>query len=240
MRRLAEATYGPHCTSASALGDSARPQEPQHIAARRVILEDAQAGPSPLLLRYYHVPSSATAKPGDARSAVAARPHPRRRRHLAALPPSGAGEEARGPGRCRLPGPARDSGRLSLLALAAPETAIGQLEQAFDASIADVVANGVTDEELAGAKRAVEVEHIYESDNTEMLARRIGEAVTIGRSLDDIEAEPARLARVTLQDIRRVAREQLVIQRTVTGIVRRPADTDVAASASRVKSAQGN
>jgi zinc protease len=66
VRSLAQATYGLIKPSA-ALAPHIRPKEPEPVAARRVRLEDPRAG-TITLLRYYHVPSYPSARPGDAES----------------------------------------------------------------------------------------------------------------------------------------------------------------------------
>ena len=64
VRSLAAATYG-RLQAKADIKPRQRPSEPEAIARRTVMLEDARAG-APLVLRTYHVPGFASAKPGDA------------------------------------------------------------------------------------------------------------------------------------------------------------------------------
>ena len=64
VKRLAEATYG-KIPANPEVETRSRPQEPPHIAARRLTLKDPRAG-NASFHRYYIVPSYVTAKPGEA------------------------------------------------------------------------------------------------------------------------------------------------------------------------------
>ena len=79
------------------------------------------------------------------------------------------------------------------------------MEAELDAIIADVRENGVTQEELDRAKSALEAQRVFESDNQTALANRYGQGVALGRSIADIDAVPARIQAVTLDDIKQAA-----------------------------------
>jgi len=66
VKALAEETYG-KVPANPEVGARKRPQEPAHIATRRLVLKDARAG-NASLHRYYVAPSYTTAKPGEAES----------------------------------------------------------------------------------------------------------------------------------------------------------------------------
>ena len=233
VRSMAEATYG-RIKTKSGLKPRLRPREPDGIAQRTVTLEDARAG-APLVLRSYHVPAIASAKPGDAEALsllgrILGGDDTSRlyraivlERKLAVQ--SGADYQGGG----------LDSGRLSLLALAAKDKTPQQLEQAIDDVVARVVAEGATAEELDRAKQAIEVETVFASDSQERLARRYGEALATGRSVADVEAVPGRVAAVTLADIKRVAATYLVARQAVTGVLVRPPAAAMAASTPAAK-----
>ena len=220
VRSLAEATYG-RKTKNAGVKPRLRPSEPEPIAARAVRLEDARAQ-APIVLRTYHVPSFASAKPGEAETlALLARilggddtSRLYRRLVVESKLAVQAGADYQGGG--------FDSGRLSLLALAAKDVTPAQIEQAIDSVAARLVAEGPADAELVRGKRALEADRVFESDNQEKLARRYGEALAVGRTVADVEAVAARIDAVTAADIKRVAGEFLISRRSVTGTLLQP------------------
>lgn len=220
VRPLAEQIYGAIARDPGVL-ERERAREPDHIAERTLMLEDERAGATPLLLRYYHVPSASALPPGDAEALQllvrilggddTSRLYRGLVGEMKTAVQAGADYQTQG----------RDSGRISLLALAAPGTDSVALGRALDDVVAGLLQHGVTAVELQRAKQAAEADHVFEADNVEALARRIGEAITNGRSTAAILETPKRLAAVTADDIQRVAREHLVRQRSVTGIQQR-------------------
>lgn len=220
VRGLAEATYGRNKPN-PAVRPRQRPSEPEPIAVRALRLEDDRAG-APLMLRYYHVPSFASAKAGDAEAlSLLARilggddtSRLYRKLVLDKKLAVQAGADYQGGG--------LDSGRLTLLALAGNDRPSGEMESAVDDVVAALVSSGVAEDELDRAKLALEADRVFETDNQEKLARRYGEALTHGRSLTDIEAVAQRTDAVTASDIKRVAAEYLALRRSVTGTLVRP------------------
>ena len=116
-----------------------------------------------------------------------------------------------------------DGGRMALLAVAAGDQTSAIIEQGIDHVVAKVARDGVDADELTRAKRALEAEHVFETDDQEKRARRYGEALTTGRSLADFEATPARIAAITAGDVQRIAAAYLEARRSVTGVLARPA-----------------
>ncbi|NJO32370.1 MAG: insulinase family protein [Rhodospirillales bacterium] len=232
VRSLAEATYGQNKPNL-AVAPRARPSEPPPLATRWLRVEDGRIG-APIVLRYYLVPSFRAAKPGDAEAlALLARilggdDTSRLYRRLVLEKKIAAQSGA------DYQGSAMDSGRVVLLGLASKELPTHEIEAAFDEIIAEVRVSGVTHEELDRAKLALEAARVFDVDNQEKFARRIGEAVTIGRAIEDIEAEAQRVEAVTLDDIKRIAAAYLVPERSVTGAMVRPgAKPKIATSAPR-------
>ena len=114
-------------------------------------------------------------------------------------------------------GAARDSGKVSLYAVSSDGIDIGKVEQGIDAVIEEMKTGGVTEAELDRAKKALLAEYVYESDNQTSLARRYGWSLTVGRTLKDIEDWPARISKVTVDDVKKVAAKYLDIRHSVTG-----------------------
>ena len=108
-------------------------------------------------------------------------------------------------------------GKIAVYAIPADGVSLETVEKAIDEVLADIIENGVTEAELARAKKAYLAEYVYESDNQATLARRYGWGLVVGRTVEDIEAWPERIAKVTLDDIKMVARRYLDPRRSVTG-----------------------
>jgi zinc protease len=79
------------------------------------------------------------------------------------------------------------------------------------------VKNGVTEAELARAKRSYLADYVYESDNQATLARRYGWNLAIGRTVADVEGWPEAISKVTADDVKKVAAEYLNLKASVTG-----------------------
>ena len=220
VRQLAEKSYGRNERSA-AIKPRMRPSEPEQIAPRRITLEDQRAG-EPLVLRYYHAPSFQSGAREAAPVTVLARimggdDTSRLYRRLVvetklAVQAGADHQNAQ-----------RDSGRIALLALAAKGRAMQEIEAAIDAVIAEIRKDGVTEEELRRAKRGLEADHVFETDNQEKRARRYGDGLTAGRSLAEVEGDQALLQAVSVGDVRRAAETYLDLRRSVTGLLVKPA-----------------
>ena len=69
------------------------------------------------------------------------------------------------------------------------------------AEIARVLADGVTESELARTRQRLLAESIYARDSLGGAARVFGAALTCGEAVGDVEAWPARIAAVTLEQV---------------------------------------
>jgi zinc protease len=216
VRPLAEATYGRNRAN-KAVGRATRLKEPPAVSARRVRLEDARTG-APLLLRYYLVPTYTSGKPGEAESLellswiIGGDDTSRMYRRLVdtnAAATAGTNYEST----------ILDRGRLAVVVLPIPGGSMEKAEAEIDAIIAEVRDKGVTQEELDKAKFALEAQRVFDLDNQSTLANRYGQAIALGRTVADIEALPARMQAITVDDIKRVAAAHLVPQLSVTGVL---------------------
>jgi len=219
VRTLALATYGRNKAGA-ALPPRARPKEPGSIAARRVHMQDARVG-AQLLLRYYHVPSYSSGRPGDAESIellawiVGGDDTSRMYQRLVSTKlASTAGTDYTANG--------LDSGRLSFVVIPSDGVTIEKVEAELDAILAEVREKGVKQEELDRAKSTLEARRVFESDNQMTLARRYGEGVALGRSIAELDGLLARIQALGVDDIKRAAAEFLTAQRSVTGVLTPP------------------
>ncbi|HEY1361539.1 MAG TPA: pitrilysin family protein [Xanthobacteraceae bacterium] len=215
VRALAQETYAqvPRITESK---PRLRPQEPTQEAARTVTLADPRVT-QPSLSRYYLVPSSTTAKPGESEALDV----------LAHILGRGSN--------CRLyqtlvvdkriavnagasyDGTALDTTRMTLFASPKPGTSLDELEAAVDAVLAQLVDNGVAGEELDRAKSRMIADAIYANDNQRTMAQWYGAALTSGATVDDIRAWPDRIRQVTADAVQDAARRWLDKRRSVTG-----------------------
>jgi zinc protease len=216
VRKLAEETFGKVAPS-GAVNGRVRPREPAHFAPVKVTLEDARAGRT-TVQRFYLAPSYASAKPGEAEAldllmrvaAVGSISTIYKQLVIEDKKAANAG------------GWYSDSGldsRLGFYAIAAENVSAEDLEKAIDGVIEDLRANGVTQEELDRARASYLAEFVYTADSVSLLARHYGSRLAMGMTLEDVEEWPDRLKRVTLDDIRAVARKYLVDKNSVTGIL---------------------
>jgi zinc protease len=216
VRKLAEATYGKIPANPDVNPVRKRPSEPPPIAARRLELKDPRAG-NYSMQRYYITPSYVTAKPGEAEaldllmkiagSGTTSRIYKKLVVELKLA--SSAGGDYSGSG--------LDSGNISLYGVAADGVALPKVEAAIDDVLADIVKNGVTDAELARAKRSYLADYVYDSDNQATLARRYGWNLAVGRTVADVEGWPDAISKVTTDDVKKVAGKYLNLRASVTG-----------------------
>ena len=216
VRPLAEATYGKVPANPAVSPERARPQDPPYLAARRVEYKDPRAGKASLH-RYYVVPSYTTAKPGEAEALdlmvkIAADGATSRLYKTLVVEKriaSSAGGSYSGSG--------LDSGTIGLYAIAADGSGLPAIEAAMDAVLKDIRDDGLTAAELERARSNYLAEYVYDIDNQATLARRYGWGLAVGRTVAQIEGWPEAIAKVTLDDVRSVARTYLDPRRSVTG-----------------------
>ena len=75
----------------------------------------------------------------------------------------------------------------------------------------------MTEFELERAKRQFIAEFVYESDSQATLARRYGEGLALGMTIEKINSWPTAIGKVTLADVKQVAAKYFDIRRSVTG-----------------------
>jgi zinc protease len=214
VSRLAEATYGKMAANAQ-VETRVRPQEPPHICARRVMLKAARAG-NASFHRSYVVPSYSTARPGEAEALDVL---------MMILGDGGVGrlyrklvldDKVAAMVRGGYSGGGLDSGTIELQAVPAGREH-DRVEAAVDQVIEEVCRNGVTELEVERAKKLLRARYVYQSDEQEKLAQRYGWALALGRTIEQVEAWPAAIAKVTAEDVKKVAGAHLHPCRSATG-----------------------
>jgi zinc protease len=114
-------------------------------------------------------------------------------------------------------GTAIDATRFGVWASPRPGVSLEDLEQALDAVIAEIAANGVGGEELARAKTQLIANTIYAQDSQVTLARIYGASLAVGLSIDHVKGWPERVRAVTAEQVRAAAQRHLDLRRAVTG-----------------------
>ena len=128
----------------------------------------------------------------------------------------------------------RDAGMFYASAGARPGVSLEDVESAFMAEIDRVATDGVTAEEVARAKRQMEVAMINRFATNHSLASRIGrEIVAFGR-VRPLDERIAAIRAVTPEDVQRVVATYLTpSSRSVVRVLPPPAGPDAAASAEK-------
>jgi zinc protease len=98
-----------------------------------------------------------------------------------------------------------------------PGVTLTQLEAETDAIVVEVIAKGVTAEELERAKTRLIADAVYALDNQASMARWYGTALTTGASVNDVKNWPDRIRAVTAEQVQDAARQWLDKRRSVTG-----------------------
>jgi zinc protease len=112
-----------------------------------------------------------------------------------------------------------DYGTFGLYAAPNAGIALEDVEKGVDAVLADLVAKGVTPEELEQSRNSVIAGATYLLDSQEALARIFGTALATGQSIADIMNWERDLAQVTVEDVNTAARAALDARASVTGIL---------------------
>ena len=217
VRTLAEKHYGP-IKSMPSIKPRQRESEPPHQAARRVVLRDARVD-SPRYRRMYLAPSYRTAEPGEGPALEV----------LAQI--LGGGTTSRLYRQLVVEqkvailagswfsGDFLDSGSFGLYGAPVPGTDVEALEAALDKAVDDLIADGVSAEELEDAKKLLIADTIYAIDSQSTLARIFGVALTSGQTVKDVQEWPERIEKVTAEQVQAVAKKYLRVERSVTGVL---------------------
>ena len=114
-------------------------------------------------------------------------------------------------------GTALDATQFGMYGSPKPGVTLEQLENAIDAVIDDVIAKGVTAEEVDLAKNRLIADAIYAQDNQATMARWYGAALTTGSTVESVQSWPDRIRAVTADAVNTAAKVWLDKHRSVTG-----------------------
>lgn len=223
VRTLAEQTYGKLEGRGTRLARE-RPQEPPVLVERRVILKDARVR-QPTLQQAYLVPSYTNAKPGEAEALdllseiVGGGSTSRLYRALVIDKKVAASVGS------WYQSTALDATRFGFYGSPSDGVALEDLETEIETVVADIVENGVTQEDVDRTRNALLADVIYAQDSQVSLARAFGAGLSSGATIKDIQEWPRDIMSVTPEDIQAVARKYLNPDLATTGYLL-PADEE--------------
>ncbi len=212
---LAKKHYGVLKNTANP-GPRVRTQEPEPIAARRVIMRDKRVA-SPYVTRMYLAPSFLRAKKSEAEAldlladVLGGGSTSRLYKQFVIKDKSAVSVGV------WYSGSNMDSGTFGIYAVPLPGGDLATLEKKIDAFITETLKTGITQKELDRSRRVMKAETVYTLDSQASLANVFGRALVGGRSVEHILSYPDRLDAVTLDDIKNAAAKVLKIERSVTG-----------------------
>ncbi len=214
VRALAETYYGP--LQPSGRPPEARPQEPPQLAARRLEMRDARVR-QPFVRRIYLAPSYDPSNPREAAalsilSDVLGDGITSRLAQALQLDQKVAIDTGSSYSPAR-----RDRTGFSIYGVPAPGQDLATVEAAMDAVLAELVADGPTEEELARVKRLNRAARIFAQDSLSSQANLYGGALAVGRTVASVQNWPAVMEAVTAEEVRRVAEKYLTLEYSVTG-----------------------
>ncbi|SNS93891.1 M16 family metallopeptidase [Tropicimonas sediminicola] len=222
VRALAETHFGPIPANPE-LGERARPAEPPQRAERRLSYEDPRVA-QPYVMRSYLAPER---DPGAQEDAAALT-------FLAELlGGSGAtslmGRKLEFEEKTALytaafyDGISLDDTTFSLIVMPVPGRSLEEAEADMDRMIATFLEEGVDVAAFERLKTQLMADEVYRKDNLQRLARRYGEGLTSGLTVEDVQAWPEILQSVTAEDVMAAAERVFDRRNAVTGYLERPA-----------------
>ena len=96
---------------------------------------------------------------------------------------------------------------------------VDDVEAALNAEISKVVKQGVTETEVDDARRQLVAEAVFARDGFSTGARVLGAALAVGQSIEDVEAWPDRISKVTAEAVNEAARAVFNEKQSVTAIL---------------------
>ena len=214
--RLAVKHYG-GLEANPAITERVRPQEPPHLAPRRLILEDERVS-NPYVIRRY---LAAERNSGDQRPAAA----------LSLLSALMAGDGVNSYLKQKLEieqeiaiytdafytSTVLDRQSFGFVVMPKNPAQLEEAEAALDAALEEFINGRVDEKQLARIKKSLHASRIYEQDSVQSVARRIGNELIIGLSLQDIEEWPDILQKITPEEIIEAAVQLIEPKNSVTG-----------------------
>lgn len=216
VRRLAEKYYGP--IPKGDVPPRTRPQEPEQLAARRVVLESPRVR-QPTWTKTFLTPAYESGErdgshPLQVLGQVLGNGATSRLYRTLVVEKKIAVSAGAWYLASRL-----DNGEFSISGSPKPGVDMATFEESVLAEIAKVREKGVTAEELELAKKSLLASAIYARDSLRTAPNVIGQALATGRTIEDVEQWPDRIRAVSVEQVNRVAREILKDEASVTSVL---------------------
>ena len=216
VRAMAETHYGA-IPASPLIQPRERVAEPPQIAERRMTLADPRVS-EPYITRTYLAPER---DPGDQKTAAALT-------ILAELLGGNGTTSVLARGlqfdqqkavytAAFYDGSSVDDTTFGLGVVPTPDTALQAAEEAMNAAIATFLTEGPDADAFARIKTQIKAADIYARDDAEGLARRYGEGLATGLTVEDIKAWPQVLDSVTKEDVMAAAKLVFDRDKAVTG-----------------------
>lgn len=233
VRPLAERYYGVLPAREGAVTERRRPLEPEPVAERRIDMRDARIG-QPVVQVAYLAPSYTLNDDPRLAPALDVLSHylgdgstSRLYRHFVIEQRTAAAMGA------FYQGSALDHGTFYLFGYPAEGVSLESLEADLMAELNRFLEEGISEDELARAKRNLVAQTVFAQDSQSALARIFGSSLAVGEGLAEVQQWPTRIGAVTVDDVMEAARLVLQPQRAVIGF-QRPATTPDAPPAAAV------
>ncbi|MVA99566.1 insulinase family protein [Nitratireductor sp. CAU 1489] len=215
VRTLAEQTYG-MVARGPALPPRLRPREPEQNTRRTVTLNDPRVS-QPSFRKAWVMPSYATGASGEAEAldllSEILGGGVRSRAYEALVVEQGIASSVG----AYYQSDALDDTSFEIYGRPRGGATIAEVEKALDAEIARIAEEGVSEDELAAAKKRYVRSLIFARDSQRGMAHIYGATLTTGGTIEDIKKWPERIEAVTAEQLRDVARRYLVPDRSVAG-----------------------
>ncbi len=218
VRNLAEETYG-LVERGPDLPPRIRPVEPEQNTSRIVEMSDPRVGVASYSKRWV-VPSYTTAEDGEAEAldllSEILGGGMRSRIYQELIVRQGIASSAG----AYYQGTSLDDTAFVVYGSPRGDSTIEDVERAIDAEIAKVAEEGISEDELAKAKKRATRSMIFARDDQSGMARIYGSTLTTGGTVEDVLEWPERIDAVSADDVKRVAARYLDQRRSVTGYLR--------------------
>jgi zinc protease len=214
VRKLAEKYFGSIPNGKTITRQ--RLQEPPPSAPRRVALTDPRVR-QPYLIRSYQAPNFRNAKGNEGYALtvlseiLSGGTAGRLYRRMVIEQQSALGIDT------GYDGVAYDIGRFNFYATPRQGGDLAAVEKAMDQEIAALLKDGVTDQEVADAKRRLQIAAVKARDSVSGPVFIVAETLGKGRTLADMQAWPERIESVTAADVLAVAAPIFKPANSVTG-----------------------
>ena len=216
VRKLAETHYGPLAPTPD-LPPRVRPSEPPQLAERRITLADSRVA-EPYVIRSYLAPARDTGAQEQAAALSVLAELLGGSGNSSVLAKALTFENAKATYVSAFyDGTSLDASTFGLVILPVPGVSLDEAEAAMDATLAQFMQDGVDLVAFERIKTQIRAAEIYDKDSVDGLARRYGEALAVGLTIEDIQSWPDVLQAVTPEDVMAAAAEVLDRRNAVTG-----------------------